>query len=44
MAKAALPDTPIRIDLSATASYDKKTHQESLNVMKSLQIELIHED
>ena len=41
MAKAAQPETPIRIDLKATASHDEKTHQASLEVMKSLQIELI---
>lgn len=41
MAKSAQPDTPIRIDLKGTASYDERIHQESLDVMKSLQIELI---
>lgn len=41
MAKAALPHTPIRIDLKATGSVDEKTHQDSLSVLKSLQIELL---
>lgn len=41
MAKAALPNTPIKIDLSGTSSFDKKVHQESIDVMKSLQFEII---
>lgn len=41
MAKAAQPDTPIRIDLKGTASADEKVHQESIDVMKSLQFEII---
>lgn len=41
MVKSALPQTPIRIDLKATGSVDEKTHQDSLSVLKSLQIELI---
>jgi len=42
MAKAALPETPIRIDLRGTGSHDEKVHQDSLAVMQSLQIELIN--
>ena len=41
MAKAAQPDIPIRIDLSGTASGDEKVHQESIDVMKSMQLEII---
>lgn len=41
MIKSALPQTPIKIDIHATGSSDEKTHQESLNVLKSLQIEII---
>ena len=41
MAKAAHPDTAIRVDLRGTASADEKVHQESIDVMKSMQIEII---
>ena len=41
MVKAALPQTPIRIDLKATGSSDEKTHCECINVMKSMQFEMI---
>lgn len=41
MAKAALPETPIRVDLKGTSSVDTKVHEESIDVMKSLQIEII---
>lgn len=41
MVKAALPQTPIRIDLKATGSSDEKTHQDCINVMKSMQFEII---
>lgn len=41
MAKAAQPDIPIRIDLKGTASADEKVHQECIDVMKSLQFEMI---
>lgn len=41
MAKAALPETPIRVDLRCTGSFDEKTHQDSISVMKSMQIEII---
>lgn len=41
MAKAALPETPIRVDLRGTGSFDEKVHEESIGVMKSLQIEII---
>ena len=41
MVKAAQPETPIRIDLKGTASSDEKTHQEGIDVMKSLQFEIV---
>ena len=41
MAKAALPQTPIRVDLRGTSSIDENVHQKSIDVMKSLQIEII---
>ena len=41
MAKAALPETPIYVDLRGTSSVDKETHEKSIDVMKSLQIEII---
>lgn len=41
MVKSALPQTPIKIDLKATGSVDEKTHQECINVMKSMQFEMI---
>ena len=41
MAKAAQPETPIRIDLAGTASADEDTHQKSIDVMKSMQFEII---
>jgi len=41
MAKAALPQTPIRVDIRATGSSDEKVHMESIDVMRSLQIEII---
>lgn len=43
MAKAAQPDIPIRIDLRGSASADEKVHLESIDVMKSMQIEVIEE-
>lgn len=41
MAKAAQPDTPIRVDLRGTASGDDDVHQKSIDVMKSMQIEVL---
>lgn len=41
MAKAAQPNIPIYIDLAGTASNDENVHQKSIDVMKSMQIELI---
>lgn len=41
MVKSALPNTPIRIDLRGTASADEETHQKSIDVLKSLQFEII---
>ena len=41
MAKAALPQTPIRIIMKATSSVDLETHKKSIDVMKSMQIEVI---
>lgn len=43
MAKAALPTTPICVDLKGCQSSDSQTHQKSIDVMKSLQIEIINE-
>jgi nicotinamidase-related amidase len=40
MVKSALPQTPIYIDLKGTASHDDITHEKSLDVLKSLQINL----
>ncbi|MEG0453569.1 MAG: cysteine hydrolase family protein [Coprobacillus sp.] len=41
MAKAALPDTPIRIDLRGTSSGDQEVHKKSIDVMKSMLFEII---
>ncbi|MDE6953919.1 MAG: cysteine hydrolase [Erysipelotrichales bacterium] len=41
MVKAALPETPIYIDMKATSSVDQLTHQKSIDVMKSLHIDII---
>lgn len=41
MAKAAQPNIPIYIDLKGTASSDVETHQKSIDVMKSMQFEII---
>lgn len=41
MVKSALPQTPIRIDLKGCGSSDEDTHAKSIDVMKSLQIEVI---
>ena len=40
MAKSALPQAHIIIDLKGTSSVDGKTHQDSISVMKSLQFEI----
>lgn len=41
MVKAALPETPIYVDMKATSSVDQLTHQKSIDVMKSLHINII---
>lgn len=41
MVKAALPETPIYIDMKATSSVDQSTHKKSIDVMKSLHINII---
>ncbi|MCD7839082.1 MAG: cysteine hydrolase family protein [Erysipelotrichaceae bacterium] len=41
MAKAAQCETPIRVDLKGIGSSDEKAHQACIEVMKSLQIEII---
>ncbi len=41
MVKAALPETPIYVDMKATSSVDQSTHQKSIDVMKSLHIDII---
>ena len=43
MVKAALPNTPISIDLSATSSAFSDTHEKSIDVLKSMHIEMINE-
>lgn len=40
MAKAALPEAHIIIDLKGTGSADQNTHNDSISVMKSLQFEI----
>lgn len=44
LAKAALPEAKIIVDAKATASFDEKLHQETLHVLKGLQITVINED
>jgi nicotinamidase/pyrazinamidase len=39
--KAALPEVQIIVDASMTDSYDKKLHEESLNVMEGFQVKVI---
>lgn len=39
--KAALPEVQIIVDASMTDSYDKKLHDESLNVMEGFQVKVI---
>lgn len=41
MVKAAQPNIPIRVDLKATSSVDTQTQQKSIDVMKSMQIEIL---
>ncbi len=41
MVKSALPNTPICIDLKGTASFDQNAHLACIEVMKSLQFEII---
>lgn len=41
MVKAALPETPIYVDMKATSSVDQLTHQKSIDVMRSLHINII---
>lgn len=43
LAKAALPEAKIIVDAKATASFDEQLHQETLQVMKGLQINIINE-
>lgn len=42
LAKAALPEAEIRVDAACTASNDARLNQEALDIMKELQIEIIH--
>jgi len=41
MVKSAQPYTPIRIDINKTASVDEDVHQKSIDVMKSMQFEIV---
>ena len=41
MAKAAQPDIPIRVDLKGSSSGNEEVHNKSIDVMKSMQIEII---
>jgi len=41
LAKTAQPETPIVVDASCSASNDSHLHQSAMDVMKSLQIEVI---
>lgn len=41
LVKAALPEALVIVDESATDSYDKKLHEESLNVMEGFQVKLL---
>lgn len=41
MVKSAQPYIPIRIDINKTASVDEDVHQKSIDVMKSMQFEII---
>ena len=41
LAKTAQPETPIIVDASCSASNDSNLHQAAMDVMKSLQIEVI---
>ncbi|MCF7926704.1 MAG: cysteine hydrolase [Candidatus Izimaplasma sp.] len=40
IAKSALPDAHIVVDAQATASFDERLHEQSLNVMEGLHIEV----
>ena len=42
LAKTAQPETPIIVDAACTASNDSKLNQEALDVMQSLQIQIIN--
>ena len=42
MARAACPDVPIIVDASCTAAPDPEMHEKALDVMESLQIEVIN--
>lgn len=41
LVKAALSEALVVVDVSATDSYDKKLHEESLNVMEGFQVKVI---
>ncbi len=41
MVKSALPNTPIDIDMNATASHDESTHQKCIDVLKSMHFNII---
>jgi len=41
LAKAALPEAEIIVDVSCTASYDESLNQKALDVMQGMQIKII---
>lgn len=41
LAKAALPESRIIVDSKATASFDKEKHNAALEVMKSVQVDIL---
>jgi len=43
LAKTAQPETPIVVDAACTASHDPQLHRAALDIMKSLQIRVIHD-
>lgn len=42
LAKAACPEVPLIVDAACTASHDAKLHEEALDVMEGLQIQVVN--
>lgn len=42
LAKAALPEAKIIVDVACTASFDESLHEKALDVMQGMQIEIIN--